>query len=71
MPAASRPTRFVVARGILLAFGVVITTVAFVGLVETKLLLADAAPWWYLGLVGLAAMLIALGSPRNGRVPTD
>jgi Na+-transporting NADH:ubiquinone oxidoreductase subunit NqrB len=60
-----------VARGVLLVLGLVATTVAFVELVDVKLSLAHVAPWWYLGLIGIAAVLLALGSPRRARLPGD
>jgi len=55
----------------LLGFGLVVMTVALVGLIDRQLDPFDADPWWYLGLIGLIAVLLALGSPRSGRVPTD
>ena len=60
-----------VLRALLLAFGLAVTTLSFVELVDVRLLVIDAAPWWYLGVIGLAAMLVALGSPWKDRVPTD
>ena len=77
MPASSptsslgAPVARRVVRGMLLGFGLVVMTVALVGLIDRQLDPFDADPWWYLGLIGLIAVLLALGSPRSGRVPTD
>ena len=60
-----------VTRGVLLALGLLVITVAFLGLVDVRLVLGDVAPWWYLGLIGLVMVLIALGSPWGGRIPDD
>jgi len=49
--------------------GVIVTTIARVGLVESKLVLIRVEPWWYLVLIGLAVVLRALGSARRDRLP--
>jgi Na+-transporting NADH:ubiquinone oxidoreductase subunit NqrB len=53
-----------VARALLLALGLAALTIAFLGLVDVQLVLAHTAPWWYIGLGGVALVLVALGSPR-------
>ncbi len=53
-----------VVRAALLVIGLATAVVAFIGLVDERLVVARAAPWWYVGLVGVAAVLLALGSPR-------
>lgn len=70
-PSLGAPVVRRVARGMLLGFGLVLVTVALVGLIDRQLDPFDADPWWYLGLIGLVGVLLALGSPRSGRVPTD
>jgi hypothetical protein len=72
--AASRSVATVMrhaARGLLLGFGVVVSMLAFVGLLDDKLELADIEPWWYLALIGVVAVLLALGSPWAGGVSND
>lgn len=72
--ARARPPAPVVrraARGTLLVVGLVLITRALVGLVDTHLAVSRAAPWWYLGVIGLVAVLLALGSPWSGRDPGD
>jgi hypothetical protein len=59
------------ARVLLLGFGVAVSALAFVGLLDDRLELADIEPWWYLALIGIVAVLLALGSPRAGRVSND
>jgi hypothetical protein len=54
-------------RWFALGAGVALTTLSFVRLVEEHDLALGAAPWWWLGLVGVAVTLLALGSPWPGR----
>jgi hypothetical protein len=54
-----------------LVVGLVLITRALVGLVDTHLAVSRVAPWWYLGVIGLVAVLLALGSPWSGRDPGD
>jgi hypothetical protein len=54
-----------------LVVGLVLITRALVGLVDTHLAVSRASPWWYLGVIGLVAVLLALGSPWSGRAPGD
>lgn len=60
-----------VARAALLGFGLIVVTVALVELIGVQLALTKVAPWSYVGLVGLAAVLAALGSPRSRRIGHD
>lgn len=72
--AAPRSSRISLKRAVrvtLLIFGLVLTTVAMVELIDAKLALHHVAPWSYLGLIGLAAVIAALGSPRSRRVGND
>jgi hypothetical protein len=73
VPTPSSPTAAPrrVVRGMLLIFGIGVMTVALVGLMDQRLDPFDADPWWYVGLVGLVAVLFALGSPRSGRIPDE
>jgi hypothetical protein len=59
------------ARPVLLGFWLIVVTVALVELIGVQLALTKVAPWSYLGLVGLAAVAIALGSPRRSRIGDD
>ena len=52
-----------VARWTTLAVGVGLTTLSFVRLVEVRNRVADASPWWWLGLIGAAVTVLALGLP--------
>jgi hypothetical protein len=58
-----------VARVTVLVVGLALMTRALVGLMDEHLDVARAAPWWYLGVIGLVAVALALGSPRTGRAP--
>jgi hypothetical protein len=60
-----------VARVGLLVAGIVITAVAFLGLVDAQLVVVHAAPWWWVGLIGMVAVVLGLGSPWDGRGPGD
>jgi hypothetical protein len=62
---SSRAATTRLARAVLLVSGVAATTIAFVGLIDEQLVVAGAAPWWYLGIAGIVATLLALGSPRQ------
>jgi hypothetical protein len=66
-----RTTAFHVARAILLVVGLALSTVSFVGLLDKHLVLARVGYLPYLGLIGLAAMLVGLGSPWRERAPVD
>jgi hypothetical protein len=61
----------VVARWSSLALGVALTTFSFVRLVEVNNDFVFAAPWWWLGLIGVAVTLLALGAPRSARPRRD
>jgi len=61
----------VIARWLTLAIGVGLTTLSFVRLVEVDDKIALAAPWWWLGLIGMAATLLALGAPWSARSRRD
>ncbi len=59
-----------------IAVGVGLATLSFVQLVEVRDRAADASPWWWLGLVGAAVMVMGLGlrmpssaSPRGDGDP--
>jgi hypothetical protein len=67
----SRTSVMLKARAVLLIFGLAMTSVALVKLIDAKLALAHVAPWSYLGLLGLVAVLVALGSPWSGRIRND
>jgi hypothetical protein len=72
MPGGSRAVIVLwVLRGALLVFGVITMTVALVGSFDAEFVYVAVEPWWYLGIVGLVAVLVALGSPWTGRLPTD
>jgi hypothetical protein len=59
------------ARVVLLVAGVTVTTASFVGLIDEHLAVVGAEPWWYIGAVGIVAVLVALGSPWNTGRPGD
>jgi hypothetical protein len=61
----------VVARWSTLALGVGLTTFSFVRLVEVNNDFVFADPWWWLGLIGVAVTLLALGPPRSARARRD
>jgi hypothetical protein len=61
----------VAARWSLLAIGVGLTTLSFVNLVEVHNRIAFAAPWWWLGLIGVAATGLGLGAPWSTRGRRD
>ena len=63
MRTTTRSVLVAVVRWLLLAAGVTLTTVAFVHLVEVNDRIAHASPWWWVGLIGVAATMLALGSP--------
>jgi hypothetical protein len=52
-----------VARWLTLAMGVGLTTLSFVNLVEVNNKVVLAAPWWWLGLIGVGATGLGLGAP--------
>jgi hypothetical protein len=47
-----------VARWSILAVGVFVTTFSLVRMVE-----GEKTPWWWTGLIGIAATLLGLGAP--------
>jgi hypothetical protein len=57
----------VAARWLTLAIGVGLTTLSFVNLVEVHNQVVLAAPWWWLGLIGVAATGLGLGAPWSTR----
>ena len=70
----NKPVRAVVVavvRWSLLAVGIALTTLSFVHLVDVKNEAARAAPWWWVGLIGVAATLLALGVPWSSRSRQD
>jgi hypothetical protein len=40
-----------------------------VHLVDVHAAIALSAPWWLIGLIGVATTLVALGAPRSARRP--
>jgi hypothetical protein len=52
-----------VLRASLLVVGVGAMTAAFLGFIDEQLTVVGAAPWWYLGVAGVVATLLGLGSP--------
>jgi hypothetical protein len=58
-------------RWVVLAAGVGLTTLSFVRLVEEHNRASGAAPWWWLGLVGVGITASALGSPWSARSRRD
>jgi hypothetical protein len=56
-----------VVRGAILAIGVALTTFSFVRLVVVHDRVVLAAPWWWLGLIGVVATLLGLGAPWSAR----
>jgi hypothetical protein len=61
----------VVARWSALAIGVGLTTLSFVRLVEVHNQFVLADPWWWLGLIGVAATVLGLGAPWSKPRPGD
>jgi hypothetical protein len=61
----------VVARWVVLALGVSLTTYCFVRLVEVRNEAVFAAPWWWLGLIGITLTLLGLGAPWARRRADD
>ena len=58
-------------RWLALAIGVGLTTWSFVRLVEVDNAVPRAAPWWWLGLIGIATTLVALGVPWSAHRRRD
>jgi hypothetical protein len=61
----------VVVRWLALAVGVAVSTLSFVRLVEEHDSAVGATPWWWLGLIGVAITVLALGSPWSRRAGRD
>jgi hypothetical protein len=59
------------ARASMLGIGLIAVTVALVELIDVQLALTKISPWSYLGLFGLAAVVVALGSPWSTHVGDD
>jgi hypothetical protein len=59
------------ARAALLAVGLIVVTIALVELIDVQLALNKISPWSYLGLFGLAAVVLALGSPWSSHIGDD
>ena len=57
----------VVVRWSMLGIGVGLTTYSFVHLVEVHAAARLAGPWWWIGLIGVAATVLALGAPWSAR----
>ena len=70
MPTIRRAV-IVVARWSMLVIGVGLTTWSFVRLVEVQDKVGLAAPWWWIGLIGVAATLLGLGAPWSARRGRD
>ncbi|HEY7107514.1 MAG TPA: hypothetical protein VH986_13990 [Acidimicrobiia bacterium] len=72
MPDRSRARRVLGSlRGALLVIGVGTMTVALVGFLDSEFVLVGVEPWWHVGLAGIAAALIALGSPWTAGIGPD
>jgi hypothetical protein len=57
-------------RRVLLFGGVAAITVALVGSLDAEFSVVGIDPWWQLGVLGLVAVLVGLGSPWAGRLPS-
>ena len=66
-----RRRRLAVVRWIVALVGIGLTVFCLVRLVEVDNRAAQASPWWYLGLIGMALTLLALGSPWSARTAAD
>ena len=66
--AVARSVLVAVIRWSTLIVGVGLTTLSFVRLVEVHNQVAHAAPWWWLGLIGVAVTVLALGAPWSARL---
>ena len=64
MRTTARAVLATLGRWSVLAVGVGLVTLSFVHLVEVHDQAALASPWWWLGLIGIAATGLALGAPR-------
>jgi hypothetical protein len=67
----ARRRRLAVVRWIVALVGIGLTVFCLVRLVEVDNRAAQASPWWYLGLTGMALTLLALGSPWSARTAAD
>jgi hypothetical protein len=66
-----RDTALATLRVVLLLGGVAAITVALLGSLDAEFAVVGVDPWRQLGVVGLAAVLVGLGSPWAGRLPTN
>ena len=71
MGLVARRRRLAVVRWIVALVGIGLTVFCLVRLVEVDNRAAQASPWWYLGLTGMALTLLALGSPWSARTAAD
>ena len=71
MGLVARRRRFAAVRWIVALVGIGLTVLCLVRLVEVDNRAAQASPWWYLGLTGMALTLLALGSPWSARTADD
>ncbi len=71
MRTTARALLALVARWSVLAIGVGLVTLSFVNLIEVRNQVLLASPWWWLGLIGIAATGLALGAPRLPRRRRD
>ena len=71
MHATTRAVLVAVIRWATLLVGVGLTTLSFVRLVEVHNRIVDAAPWWWLGLIGIASTVLGLGVPWSARAGRD
>ena len=71
MEPVARGRLLAVARWIVAVLGIGLTVLCLVRLVEVDNRAAQASPWWYLGLTGMALTLLALGSPWSARTAAD
>lgn len=67
MHTTARTVLGAVTRWSMLAIGVGLTTLTFVQLVEVHNEFALAAPWWWIGLIGIALTGLGLGAPWSTR----
>jgi hypothetical protein len=72
MPDRARTARVLgTLRVVLLVIGVATMTFALLGFLDAEFVLVGVEPWWQVGLLGIAAALIALGSPWAASIDRD